>query len=227
MAFILQVRGKGTVSLEGRPVAGRDASARSPFAPTCCRSQPAHGNLRLVASLLGCKADARRELNVALQMAEEMRMSELKRELLLNLAYTDLCEGDPQGALRTLAAVHDAAAAFTQQDQLVPIFGMQVHAFTQQGQLGRAHDCVEEALRMALALGDAGALAGCVLMALDDAERELAAVGDIAALKQPDDRAGMRHSGRLNWRWRVARGAWRTGASAGATRPLAARDHAC
>ena len=127
----------------------------------------AHGNLGLTAYMLGHIGEGRREMNAALQMAQDMRMHELKRELLLNLAYIDLHEGAPAAALQTLAAAYDSAPGFTQQDHPILILGMQVHAHAHRGELGQALACAEDAHRRATALGGASALADCASMALD------------------------------------------------------------
>jgi len=127
----------------------------------------AHGNIGLMTSLLGRVADGRQAMRSALQMAEEMRMHELRREMLLNLAYLDLHEGAPQAALATLDAAWDAAETFTRQALAIVIRGMQVHAQMQRGELGIALDLADDTHQRALALGEPAPLADCVSMTLD------------------------------------------------------------
>jgi len=127
----------------------------------------AHGNIGLMTSLLGRAADGRQAMRAALQMAQEMRMHELRREMLLNLAYLDLHEGAPQAALATLGAAWDAAETFTRESSAIFIRGMQVRSHMQRGELGIALGLADDTHQRALALGEPAPLADCASMTLD------------------------------------------------------------
>jgi DNA-binding SARP family transcriptional activator len=127
----------------------------------------AHANIGLMNSLLGRQDVARRELGQAIALAREMRMAELVREALLNLAYIDLHDGRPQAALDALGAAWDASPTFTSATSPVFIRGMQVHGHAHQGQLARALEMAEDGHRRAVAIGSVHGLTDCVSMVLD------------------------------------------------------------
>ena len=127
----------------------------------------AHANIGLMNSLLGRLDVARREMGQSLALAREMRMPELVREQLLNLAYTDLQEGRPQAALDALDEAWNAAPTFTSNSSPVFIRGMQVHGHAHLGQLGVALEMAEDGHRRAVEIGGAHGITDNVSMVLD------------------------------------------------------------
>jgi len=127
----------------------------------------AHGNIGLMQTQLGRNDEGRREMGRAIALADEMRMFELKREVLLNVAYLDLQDGQPQAALDRLAAAWNAAPTFSSNSAPVFIRGMQVHGHAHLGELGTALDRAEDGHRRAVELGAPDSLADCVSMCLD------------------------------------------------------------
>jgi tetratricopeptide (TPR) repeat protein len=127
----------------------------------------AHANIGLMSSQLGRHDVAKREMGHALALAREMRMHELEREVLLNLAYMDLQEGQPQAALDALESAWNASPTFADSSTPVFIRGMQVHGHAHQGQLGLALSLAEDAHRRAVELDESHALTDCVSMILD------------------------------------------------------------
>lgn len=127
----------------------------------------AHGNLALVASLIGRRADARLHYDSAINLAREMHMPQLLREQLTNRAYEDLHDGLVAEASASLAEAMDVTASFADPTHRVFILGMQVHAGMQRGDLGAAVAMAREGQRCAMATEIVTVRADLASMALD------------------------------------------------------------
>ncbi len=150
-------------------------------------------NIGLMQSAIGDQVAAAAALREAREMAADLRLNDVHREICNNLADILLTEGDPAGAL----ALTDEALAlsddWTRPDFRIYLGGMRVQACWQQGRLGEALAGAEQTLQLALAQARDIPLLDCLSMSLD----VYSFVGDWAGadrlLAHLDERKGVRN----------------------------------
>lgn len=159
-----------TCFLQGQP---EDALSYARRALVCWQSAGArrlvaraHASIGRALDMLDEQQPAWSELERAYELAAELKLVDLQREVANNLANNRVNLGEPARAIAVIQQAWALSPHFAMPAMPVFYLGILVQAHYQLGELGQALSLSDEALARAQALGEGMTLADCVTMTL-------------------------------------------------------------